>query len=110
MRTYSGQGATVWAVVLVVLGFVLIGLGWRGAAATAFVPTQLAYTVSGGLLGLALIGAGSAIAHSQLSRVVEADAHHEVSHLIQQTAELLETLHGADALTPGTPDNPRRVD
>lgn len=92
MRSYTGQGATVWAVVLVVLGFVLIGLGWRGAAATLFVPTQLAYSVSGGLVGLALIGAGSAIAHSQLSRVVEADAHHEVGRLIQQTSELLEAI------------------
>lgn len=92
MRRYTGQGATAWAVALVFVGFGLIAFGWRGAAAAVFVPTQLAYALSGGLIGLGFIGAGAAIAHSQLSRVLSADAHHELDGLTQQTAELLVAL------------------
>ena len=45
---------------VVVGGFVAIGIGWRVAARTLFVPSQVPALVSGGIGGLALIliGAG----------------------------------------------------
>jgi hypothetical protein len=45
--------------VLVPLGFVLVLLGWYGAAHTANLYEQIPYSISGGMLGLGLIFAGS---------------------------------------------------
>lgn len=45
--------------VLVPLGFVLILLGWFGAAHTPRLYEQIPYAISGGLLGVAIVFAGS---------------------------------------------------
>lgn len=45
---------------LIVAGFVLIGLGWNGAASLDFVHGQVPYLISGGLIGLALVFFGAA--------------------------------------------------
>lgn len=39
-------------------GFLLIVLGWNGAAGLDRVPSQLPYVISGGLAGVALVGVG----------------------------------------------------
>jgi peptidoglycan biosynthesis protein MviN/MurJ (putative lipid II flippase) len=44
--------------VAVVLGFVLMGLGWYGASHTAREIEQIPYLISGGLLGLGLVVVG----------------------------------------------------
>src|SRR5438094_8060352 len=43
---------------VICLGLALIGLGWSGIAHSRFLQQELAYLVSGGLLGLALVVAG----------------------------------------------------
>lgn len=60
--------ATVIGVGMVVAGFLLLLLGWRGAAALLAVPLQLPYAVSGGIAGLALVGFGAALLNLQASR------------------------------------------
>ncbi len=47
---------------LILAGFLLIVLGWNGAASTRFVDAQLPYIVSGGLAGVALVVAGCTLA------------------------------------------------
>lgn len=47
---------------LLVGGFVLIVLGWNGAASLDFVQGQLPFLLSGGLAGLGLIVGGAALA------------------------------------------------
>lgn len=79
---------------MMVAGFAAIALGWRGAAATLFVPTQVAFAVSGGLAGLVLIGTGCAILTTQLNRVLAADASHDLDGMLDRTADLVATLRG----------------
>ena len=43
---------------IVVVGLLLLSQGWRGSAATLFVPYQVPYLVSGGITGLALVMVG----------------------------------------------------
>lgn len=43
---------------LVLVGFALLTFGWRSAAATVDLQAQIAYVISGGLLGIALLGIG----------------------------------------------------
>jgi hypothetical protein len=51
-----------WAgVVLVVVGFVVIWLGWWGASGTKYVYQELPYVISGGIFGLSLVFVGAAL-------------------------------------------------
>ena len=63
LRTKTGgtDGARTLLVVggiLIPLGFVLILLGWAGASRTVNLYEQIPYSISGGMLGLALVFAG----------------------------------------------------
>jgi hypothetical protein len=42
-------------------GFILVFLGWNGAASTDRVPSQFPYLISGGLVGLCLVIVGAAL-------------------------------------------------
>ena len=57
-----------WA--LVALGAVLLIIGWRGVADTAFVADELAFLASGGLGGVFCLGLGVGL-------LVSADLHDE---------------------------------
>jgi hypothetical protein len=52
------QQVKVGGAVLIPVGLVLIALGWYGASDTIFVDEQIAYLISGGVLGLALVMTG----------------------------------------------------
>lgn len=52
---------TIAATVMVPLGVVVVLLGWYGAARTPFLFEQIPYLISGGLLGVGLLFAGSAL-------------------------------------------------
>jgi len=56
------------AVALVGLGFVLIFLGWNGAAGKDYTQGQLPYLISGGVAGLALVLCGLAVVIVQAVR------------------------------------------
>ena len=60
-RTGGADGARLLLIVggiLIPLGFVVIILGWYGAAHTVNLYEQLPYSISGGTLGLALVFSG----------------------------------------------------
>ncbi len=63
----------VLGILYCVAGFVLIFLGWNGAASNDTVSAQVPYVVSGGIAGLALVvvGAGLMVAHSLRTDRVE---------------------------------------
>ena len=63
----------VLGILYCVAGFVLIFLGWNGAASNDTVEAQMPYVVSGGIAGLALVvvGAGLMVAHSLRTDRVE---------------------------------------
>lgn len=92
MARYSKQGATLVGIAAIVLGFGAIALGWVGAAATLFIPTQLAYAVSGGLTGIALIGTGGAVLNAQITRIVTADRTARVDELLDGAVDVLTSV------------------
>jgi hypothetical protein len=49
------------AVGSLIVGFVALLIGWIGVSSTPYVSKQLPYVVSGGLLGVCLVGAAAAI-------------------------------------------------
>jgi hypothetical protein len=82
---------------LVVGGFVAIGLGWRAAARTLFVPFQVPALVSGGVGGLALIVLGAGLAATQVTRRLNAQERSETEDLLDEAAALLDALKGRRA-------------
>ena len=48
-------------VAIVVVGALCIGLGWWGASGTANLAEQIPYLISGGIFGIALVVAGTAL-------------------------------------------------
>lgn len=77
---------------LVLSGFVAIGMGWRVAARTLFVPFQTPALVSGGLGGLALVVIGCGLASTQAARRLAAAERLETEALLEEAAGLLEAL------------------
>jgi len=63
----------VVGIVYALAGFVLIFLGWNGAASNDAVSAQIPYVISGGLagLGLVVVGAGLMVAQSLRADRVE---------------------------------------
>ena len=53
--------ARILGLVFLVIGFVMIGLGWNGMAKIAYADGQLPYLLSGGAAGLGLILLGSTL-------------------------------------------------
>lgn len=93
-RRYRGTAAGWWAVGLVVLGILAIAAAWRGAAATLFVPTQVAFGISGGLGGLLLVSLGLALLRSLARQIAQAEHAHRREQLldaIDRVNELLRT-------------------
>lgn len=76
MRNQWAKLGGVLGVVYCIAGFVLIFLGWNGAASNDRVEAQMPYVVSGGIAGLALVVVGAAliVAHSLRSDRVELKA------------------------------------
>jgi hypothetical protein len=84
-------------VALVIGGFVAIGLGWRAAARTLFVPFQVPALVSGGLGGLALIMLGAGLAVTQVGRRLAAQERADTEDLLDEAAAVLDVLKGRRA-------------
>ena len=82
---------------VVASGFVAIAVGWKVAARTLFVPSQVPALVSGGLAGLALILIGSAFVTIQAERRLAAIERAETEDLLDEAAALV------DAFKSGTP-------
>lgn len=90
-RRYRGLSASAWGLGFVVAGVAAMALAWRGAAATLFVPTQVAFAVSGWIGGLLLVAVGLSVLRTQARRVVEA----EHAHRMERVLDLLDEVNRA---------------
>lgn len=60
LMTYvKAQWDRIGAWVLIAVGFVALLVGWLGISGTTILAAQMPYIVSGGMVGLALIGVGA---------------------------------------------------
>jgi Cu/Ag efflux pump CusA len=84
---------TVALVGVLAAGFLLLWLGYRSSAALALVPSQLPFVVSGGVLGLAVVGTALALLSVHVDRV-EAAVERRVLAELQRRA--LRIRQGAD--------------
>lgn len=92
-----------FATLLVLAGFVAIGLSWKGAAATLLVPVQMAYFVSGSLGGIALILLGTGVLHTQGLRWIEARQRLEIERTVREAERLLREIHALRVVGEGDP-------
>jgi hypothetical protein len=82
---------------LIVGGFAAIGIGWKVAARTLFVPFQTPALVSGAMGGLALVLVGVILANIQADRWLNAGERAETEELLDEAAALLDALNGKRA-------------
>ena len=75
--------------VLVAVGMGLIGVGYRGGAATLFVVLQMPFLVSGGFAGVALVGLGLGLLRVHADRVEAAEERTAYAALQRETLLLL---------------------
>lgn len=61
MQTNLSRLGGQLGVLLCLIGFVLMFLGWNGAASQPFVPAQFPYLISGGVIGLGVVVVGAAM-------------------------------------------------
>ncbi len=74
---------------VVVGGFLLLSQGWRGAAATLFVPYQVPYLVSAAVTGIALVGVGLTLLRVHLDRIEAAQERQATAALQRQVLRML---------------------
>jgi hypothetical protein len=102
MRKWAGGSPVSAGVALVVAGFVAIFLAWNGAAGKDYIEGQLPYLISGGLVGLGLIGAGLTVINVQARRADQAE-------LLAKLETLLVTRDAAKDAEPTPPAPIRRT-
>lgn len=88
MRTWAKSSPVTAGVVLAAFGVLALFLAWNGAAGVDHVEGQIPFLISGGLLGLALVGTGLTIVNVQSRRQDTAD-------LLAKLDEVAEALHRA---------------
>ena len=88
MRKWASASPVSVGVLLVVAGFIVLFLAWNGAAGKDYVQGQFPYLLSGGLVGIALVGAGLTVINVQARRADQAE-------LLSRLAELLEARDAA---------------
>ena len=87
-----GVQAMVVLALLAVAGFVMLGLAWRGAARTIYVPLQSPWLISGGVAGLALVGMALGAFSIHEGRRRDAEHRAVMEDLVREAAELAEDV------------------
>jgi hypothetical protein len=96
-----GIQAALVLVLFAIAGFVMLGLAWRGAARTIYVPLQMPWVLSGGFAGLALIGFAYGALSIHLGRRQDAVHRADVENLVRTAATLAEELRTGRRQLPG---------
>ena len=92
-----GVQAVVVLALLAVAGFVMLALGWRGAARTIYVPLQVPWVASGGVAGLAVLGMALGAWSIHAGRRQDAEHRADMEELVRAAAELAEELRSGRA-------------
>lgn len=112
MKSRASRYADSIPVALLVAGFILIWLGWNGAASLDYTQGQIPYMISGGMLGLGLVffGATSLIIQTikkgQAKQLSELEA---LSKATQRVAAMLTFTVADGASANGSGRNPDLV-
>ena len=69
-------------------GFILVWLSYSAVASLGLVPFQLPYVVSGGFVGLALIGSALALLSIHIDRVEAAEERRQLAELQREALRL----------------------
>lgn len=93
---------------LAVLGFLLLFLGWNGAASFDRVPAQVPYVISGGLAGLSVVVLGAALLIINAQRQDRAAMLNALAE-IREAVERLALTSGAGAGSGGGADLSRAL-
>lgn len=104
VKIVRALGDRVGATILAALGALALLLGWIGVSRTGYVTEQMPYIISGGLVGIFLLGAGGVLWLSADLR----DDWRKLDALDETMAKLDETLRahcgtGGDAPTGELP-------
>ena len=105
MKNWIENSPMSVAIGLVALGFIVLFLGWNGAAGKDFVEGQVPYLVSGGLLGLALVGSGLTVVLVQAHR---RDTHELINRIDRLQEVLRPSVSGDDGATQEGANGRRR--
>ncbi|MCW2778742.1 MAG: hypothetical protein JWN17_2467 [Frankiales bacterium] len=92
-RDPAAPGLALFAA-LAAAGLLAIGIGWRVAARTLFVPFQVPALVSGGLGGLALVMLGAGLFSVQVARREAAAEQAAFDGLLDEAAGLVADVRG----------------
>jgi len=84
--------AAVVLALFVVAGFVVIGLAWSGAASRGYAVYQLPWVVSGGMVGIALVGLGIGLLDLHIWRRDAAVRRGVLGEVVRDTSELTEAI------------------
>jgi hypothetical protein len=76
----------------VVAGFVVIGLAWSGSAARGYAIYQLPWVVSGGMVGIALVGLGIGLLDLHIWRRQAALRRAALGEVVRDTSELTDAI------------------
>ena len=87
MRKWATNSPVSAGLVLVVAGFIALFLAWNGAAGVDHVQGQLPYLISGGMVGLGLIGAGLTVINVQTRRADQVELLHRLEQLLEARDE-----------------------
>lgn len=105
----SGIRAVCWLLASCLGGFLIMALGWKGGAAQAFVPLQMPWLMSGGLIGLAVVGTSLAALSIHVGRRDAARHRGAVEDVVRDIAELAERLERDPAVLRRPTAKPRRT-
>jgi len=84
--------AAVILAMFVVAGFVVIGLAWSGSAARGYAIYQLPWVVSGGMVGIALVGLGIGLLDLHIWRRQAALRRAALGEVVRDTSELTDAI------------------
>jgi hypothetical protein len=105
----SGVRAVCWLLAAGLGGFLIMAFGWKGGAAQAYVPLQMPWLMSGGLIGLAVVGTSLASLAIHVGRRDAARHRRAVEDVVRGIAELAERLEEDPATLRRPAAKPRRT-
>lgn len=83
MRKWARSSPVGVGVLLAVAGFIAMFLAWNGAAGKDFVQGQLPYVISGGLVGISLVGCGLTVINVQARRADQTELLNRLETLLE---------------------------
>jgi hypothetical protein len=99
-RTWSKLGGQL-GLGCIALGILVIGLAWNGAAGVDFVSGQIPYLLSGGAIGLALVGIGICLIVVQNARRDRAIVESQLAELTASVNRLANAIAGGAGAVNG---------